>query len=145
MSKHRPIEKRYDLNEYEASLLRIKSKQCGLREAQYIRELITGHAPKEAPGKEFYDAMNDINKIGNNINQIAAVANSTGVVDADALIWLRELYEDLKEKMLEIKTIVLTADPYHYSYYEKLIYEQKKAREEGRPEPKSGDNLLPNA
>ena len=139
MSKLRKIPKRFDVNDYEASLLAIKSKQCGLKEAQYIRELITGHGPKEKPGKEFYEAMNNINKIGVNINQIAAVAHSTGVIDVE---WLKQLVEQLNKDMLEIKNIVLTAEPYHATYYEKLIYEQKKARQEGRPEPQFGDDLL---
>lgn len=140
MSKTRPIGKRFDLNNYEAKLLEIKSRQCGLKEGQYIRELITGHGPKEAPGKEFYDAMNNVNKIGVNINQIAAVANSTGVIDAD---WLRSCVDELNKQMLEVKEIVLKAEPYHASYYEKLIYEQKKAKEEGVPVPRFGDDLFP--
>lgn len=139
MSKLRPIPKRFDVNDYEAELLAIKSKQCGLKEGQYIRELITGHGPKEAPGREFYEAMNNINKIGVNINQIAAVANTTGVIDTE---WLKVLADELNRQMLEIKTIVLSAEPYHATYYEKLIYEQKQARKEGRPEPKFGDDLF---
>lgn len=139
MSLKRPIPKRYDLNEFENDMLKIKCRQAGMTEAALIRELITGYAPTEKPGKEFYDAMNDINKIGVNINQIAAVANSTGVIDTD---WLKTQVELLNEQMLELKEIVLKAKPYHVSYYEKLIYEQQKARKEGNPPPKFGDDLL---
>ena len=116
MSQKRPIAKRYDLNETEAELLKIKS------------------------GKDFFEAMNDINKIGVNINQIAAVANTNGYIDDT---FLRKCVEDLNNKMLEIKNIVLKAKPYPISYYEKLLLEQKKARAEGRPEPKFGDDLFP--
>ncbi len=139
MSLKRPIPKRYDLNEFENDILKVKSDQAGMSEAALIRELITGYAPTEKPGKEFYDAMNDINKIGININQIAAVANSTGVIDVE---WLKKQVELLNEKMLELKAIVLKAKPYQVSYYEKLIYEQNKAKKEGRPVPKFGDDLL---
>lgn len=138
MSKLRPIPKRFDCNEYEAELLAVKAKQCGLKEGQLIRELITGYAPTEAPGKEFYDAINEIHRIGVNINQIAAVANGTGVIDSG---WLAALVESLNKQMLELKEIVLKAKPYHHSYYDKLIYEQRKARTEGRTEPKFGDDL----
>lgn len=140
-TKKRPISKRFECNEYEAELLAIKARQCNLREAQLIRELITGFAPTEAPGKEFYDAINEIHRIGVNINQIAAVANGTGVIDPD---WLTVLVERLERQMVEIKEIVLKAKPYHHSYYDKLIYEQKKARAEGRAEPKFGDDLFGN-
>ena len=141
MSKQRPIPKRFDVNEYEAELLAIKANQCNLREGQLIRELITGFAPTEAPGKEFYDAIREIHKIGVNINQIAAVANGTGVIDVS---WLNSLVESLNKQMLEIKEIVLKAKPYHHSYYDKLLYEQKKARREGIKEPKFGDDLYGN-
>lgn len=140
MSKNRPIAKRFDVNGYEAKLLAVKSRQCGLTEAAYIRELITGHGPKAAPGKEFYAAMNNINKIGVNINKIAAVACSTGVIDAG---WLTALAESLNEQMLELKEIVLKAEPYHHSYYEKLLYEQKIAKKEGTEPPAFGDALYP--
>lgn len=138
MSKNRPIAKRFDVNDYEANLLAVKSKQCGLTEAAYIRELITGHGPKEAPGKEFYKAMNNINKIGVNINKIAAVACSTGVIDDG---WLRKLAESLNRQMLELKEIVLKAESYHNSYYEKLLYKQKMAKKEGKAAPVFGDDL----
>lgn len=137
--KKREVIKRFDLNEYEAALLRLKSAQCGLKEGPYIRELITGHAPKEAPGKEFYQAMNDINKIGTNINQIAAVANSTGVIDDE---WLRQLASELNKKLLEIKRIVLDAEPYQASYYEMFMYEQRKAKEYGLTVPQKGDDIF---
>ena len=140
MSQKRPIAKRYDLNEYEAKLLKEKAKQAGMKEGQLVRELITGYAPREKPGKDFFEAMNDINKIGVNINQIAAVANSNGYIDEN---FLRKCVDDLNKKMLEIKNIVLKAKPYPINYYEKLILEQKKARAEGRPEPKFGDDLFP--
>lgn len=140
MSQKRPIAKRYDLNEYEAKLLKEKAKQAGMKEGQLVRELITGYAPTEKPGKDFFEAMNDINKIGVNINQIAAIANTNGYIDE---AFFRQCVEDLNNKMLEIKNIVLKAKPYPISYYEKLLLEQKKARAEGRPEPKFGDDLFP--
>ncbi|MBQ9199419.1 MAG: plasmid mobilization relaxosome protein MobC [Lachnospiraceae bacterium] len=140
MSQKRPIAKRYDLNEYEAKLLKEKARQAGMKEGQLVRELITGYAPTEKPGKDFFDAMNDINKIGININQIAAVANSTGYIDDK---FLRQCVEELNKKMLDIKNIVLKAKPYPINYYEKLLIEQKRARAEGRPEPKYGDDLFP--
>lgn len=139
MSKTRKIAKRFDVNEYEAELLDIKAKQAGLKEGQLIRELITGYAPTEAPGKDFYAAIEEIRRIGTNINQIAAVANGTKVIDVN---WLLSLAKELDAKMLEIKEIVIKSKPYHHSYYEKLIYEQKKARAEGRPVPEFGDDLF---
>ena len=139
MSKARKISKRIDLNEYEADLLRIKASQCGMKEGPYLRELITGYGPKTAPPAEFYEAMNRINRIGININQLAKVANETGVIDEKMF---KNAYKELIKLMNEVKEIVQKPEPYQASYYERLIYLQRKARQEGKPEPKFGDDLF---
>lgn len=131
----RNVSKRFELNDYEAELLKLKAARCGLKEGAYLRELITGYVPKAAPGKEFYDAMNDINKIGVNINQIAAVANSTGVIDDK---WLKELAADLHTKMLELKHLVLDSEAFYPDYDSWVINEQRRAKEYGLPFPQTG-------
>ena len=51
---NRGISKRVELNEVEANTLRLKADQCGLTEAEYLRELIMGSQPVEAPPRRFY-------------------------------------------------------------------------------------------
>ena len=41
--------------------------------------------PKERPDERFYDVMRQLSSIGNNINQLAAQANSLSFVDAQKL------------------------------------------------------------
>ena len=36
-------------------------------ESDYLRTLINGYLPKEKPPKEFYDIINELRRIGNNI------------------------------------------------------------------------------
>ena len=56
-----------------------------LSEAGLIRLLIRGYEPKEKPDDRFYDVMRELSSIGNNINQLAAKANTLGFIDAPML------------------------------------------------------------
>ena len=50
-----------------------------------MRLLVRGYEPKERPDERFYDVMRQLSSIGNNINQLAAQANSLSFVDAQKL------------------------------------------------------------
>ena len=50
-----------------------------------MRLLVRGYEPKERPDERFYDVMRQLSSIGNNINQLAAQANSLSYVDAQKL------------------------------------------------------------
>ena len=56
-----------------------------LTEAALVRLLVRGYEPKERPDERFYDVMRQLSSIGNNINQLAAQANSLSFVDAQKL------------------------------------------------------------
>ena len=45
----------------------------------------TAYEPREKPDERFYDVMRELSAIGNNINQLAAKANTLGFVDAPQL------------------------------------------------------------
>ena len=81
----RNIEKHILMNRVEAQDLQKKAKKACLSEAGLIRLLIKGYEPKERPDERFYDAMRQLSSIGNNINQLAAKANTLGFVDAPQL------------------------------------------------------------
>lgn len=132
MSLTRKIQKKVELNQYEADMLKIKARQCGIKEGRLLRELITGFAPAEKPGKEFYDAMEEIRKIGININQIARVANTNGYIDEE---WLKELAAMLENSIVELKKMVTWARPYNRSFYDDYILAMDICRKEGLPEP----------
>ena len=69
----------------EAQELQRKAKKACLSEAGLIRLLIKGYEPKEKPDDRFYDVMRELSAIGNNINQLAAKANTLGFIDAPML------------------------------------------------------------
>ena len=66
-TEKRSFSKRFELNELEAKTLRMKSDQCGLSEADYIRELIMNSQPVEAPPRQFYEQMEKVNRIASTI------------------------------------------------------------------------------
>ena len=84
MSK-RNIEKHILMNKAEAQDLQKKAKRACLSEGGLIRLLLKGYEPREKPDERFYDVMRELSAIGNNINQLAAKANTLGFVDAPQL------------------------------------------------------------
>lgn len=84
MSK-RNIEKHILMNKAEAQDLQKKAKRACLSEGCLIRLLLKGYEPREKPDERFYDVMRELSAIGNNINQLAAKANTLGFVDAPQL------------------------------------------------------------
>lgn len=81
----RTIKKQIWLNREEAQQLQKKSKKACLTEAALIRQLLSGYEPREAPGDEFYKFNRELSHIGNNLNQIAIKANSSGQVSPQDL------------------------------------------------------------
>ena len=75
--KRRTVKKQFWFSRDEA-------KTC-LTEAALVRLLVRGYEPKERPDERFYDVMRQLSSIGNNINQLAAQANSLSFVDAQKL------------------------------------------------------------
>lgn len=79
------IKKQFWLSPKEAEELKRKAELAGLTETAVVRLLIRGYEPREKPDGRFYDAMRNLSAIGNNINQLAAKANTLGFVDAPQL------------------------------------------------------------
>ena len=69
------------LNKKEAEQLQKKAKRSKLSMAAYIRHLITGVVPREAPPADYYAMMQQLHRIGNSMNQVAQKAHVLNVVD----------------------------------------------------------------
>lgn len=83
--KRRTVKKQFWFSRDEAQDLQKKAKKTCLTEAALVRLLVRGYEPKERPDQRFYDVMRQLSSIGNNINQLAAKANTLGFVDAPQL------------------------------------------------------------
>lgn len=91
--RERNIEFHLRLNDIENDKLEELAMQSKLSKSDIIRKLILENEIKEKPDKEFYKVMNELSKIGINLNQIATKVNSTNEFDI----------EYYKEQVNEIK------------------------------------------
>ena len=68
---HRNIEIKVRLNRKEAEALNKKVKKSRISREAYLRHLINGVVPQDAPPPEYFDFMRELHRVGNNLNQIA--------------------------------------------------------------------------
>lgn len=71
----------FRLDEKEHRRLDRKAKSCGLTKSAYVRQIINGYKPKETPPADYFAMTRELKEIGNNLNQLAFVANATGLID----------------------------------------------------------------
>ena len=102
--RKRNIRKSYWLNREEANILKKKSKQAGLNEGEFVRQLLVGAELKEQPSSEFYSFLKELRAIGNNINQIARRVNYDGKLNDEHL---KEEIEKINNFILFLKSFFL--------------------------------------
>ena len=78
----REIEIKVRLNEKEAEHLTRQVEKCRLSREAYLRHLIAGVVPREAPPPEYFAFMRELHYVGNLLNQIAQKAHVLNVIDA---------------------------------------------------------------
>lgn len=104
MESKKVIEKHFRFSIDDDEKLKDLAYKSRLSESEIVRSLITSSIIKEAPPREFYNAINLINKLGVNVNQLAHVANSNGQIYERELRLLskrlNELIKDLRKKYL---------------------------------------------
>ena len=69
--ENRVIEIKCRLSRKEAETLKKRVMKSGLSREAYLRQLINGLVPTDAPPPDFFAMMRQLHAIGNNMNQIA--------------------------------------------------------------------------
>ena len=92
--RKRNIKKQIWLDTKEDELLKKKSKEAGLTEAEFIRSLIKGYRIKAQPTEKIKSFQRDLYSIANNINQIARIANSRYSVSYDNFEYISKALAD---------------------------------------------------
>ena len=77
----RNIEVKCRLNRQEVDALNKHVKKSGLSRESYIRSIINGLIPTDAPPPDYFSMMKELRYIGVNLNQIAQKAHILNVVD----------------------------------------------------------------
>ena len=78
----RNIEIKVRLNRKEAESLNKRVRKSRLSREAYLRHLINGNVPRDAPPPDYFAMMRELYRVGNNLNQIAQKAHTLNVLDA---------------------------------------------------------------
>lgn len=92
----------FRLNRKEAEALDKKVKKSGISREVYLRHLITGVVPKDAPPPDYYSMMRELHKVGNNLNQIAQKAHTLNVIDVKRYDEAVREYEAVVKLIMEV-------------------------------------------
>jgi len=79
--RNRNIRYQLWLNDKEAERFNALVKRSGLPREVYLRHLINGHVPTDAPPPDYFAMMRELHYIGVNLNQIAQKAHVLNVLD----------------------------------------------------------------
>ena len=82
-SRNVQIPFRLSKEEYETLMKKVKS--CNCSREKYIRSLIKGYSPKEAPPADYYTILSKISRESANLNQLLVVARTKGFIDTPKL------------------------------------------------------------
>ena len=94
----------FRLSEAERTKLKSSVKKSGLNQEAYLRELINGLVPTDAPPPDYFAMMKELHAIGLNLNQIAQKAHVLNVVDVKRY---DEATAMLNKAVVEIKSAVM--------------------------------------
>lgn len=100
-NRNRPIRISVRLNEEEHQKLLKQCESTGLPIEGLIRKLIQGVSVKARPPDSYFDLRREVAAIGNNINQIAYVANLSGNVTPEQIQQTKDLLTTIWELLLE--------------------------------------------
>ena len=104
----RNIEIKVRLNKRESEKLNKLVKKSRLSREAYLRHLINGVVPRDAPPPDYYAMMRELYRIGSNMNQIAQKAHILNAVDAQRY---DEDVRQLESAVRQITAAVVEPEP----------------------------------
>ena len=99
LNRKRPYRVHVYLNEQEYQRLNIMVAYTSLSREQVLRDLINGLTIKAAPVAEDGAIVRELNRIENNINQIARIANSRKYVTKGEMEYVEQLLKEIWERV----------------------------------------------
>ena len=85
----------------ERRSIRERAHDCGMGASTYMRETALGSKPRARPRRLEQKAVYHLGRIGNNLNQLAYIANATGRLDDTS-----RLHEVLNELLTTMRRLV---------------------------------------
>jgi len=94
----------FRLNKKEAATFDKLVKRSGLSREAYLRHLVNGLVPGDAPPPDYYTMMRELYRVGNNLNQIAQKAHVLNVLDVqrfdEAYALFQKAVKDITEAVI---------------------------------------------
>ena len=104
MSRKRKHEFLIRMDEEEFNKLNDAVEKSGYSREQYVRSILFGRIPKDMPSPDFFEMVQQLRKIGNNINQLTMLAHRTNQIDyvqlKEQLYYLNQSIGDIREEVL---------------------------------------------
>ena len=91
------------LSEKEKEHLKSQAAACALKMEPYIRKLIMGKEVRPRPPDEYVKLLREINAIGNNINQIAHIANAEQHISEDKIETVLQMQNDIMRLVRSVR------------------------------------------
>lgn len=91
------------LSQKEKEHLKAQAAACALKMEPYIRKLIMGNIIRPRPPDEYVRLLREINAIGNNINQIAHIANAEHRISEDKIETVLQMQNDIMRLMRSVR------------------------------------------
>ena len=99
--RKRNVHIQFWLDKKEAEAFNKRVKRSGLSREAYLRHLINGLVPRDAPPPDYFSMMRELHGIGNNLNQIAQKAHTLNVVDVQRYDTAVRQFEAAVKKITE--------------------------------------------
>lgn len=90
------------LNEQEHTHLKRLSETTGLKMEPLVRQLILGRELKPRPPENLAALLRQMSAMGNNINQIAKVANSSKFIRSEDIAAIQKMQDELWQSIKEL-------------------------------------------
>lgn len=90
------------LNEQEYVHLKRQSETAGLKMEPLIRQLILGRDVKPRPPENLAALLRQMSAMGNNINQITKVANSSKFIRSEDMEAIQKMQDELWQAIKEL-------------------------------------------
>lgn len=85
------------LTDKEHAYLKKQAALCGLKKEPFVRKLIMEKEVRARPPDAYYDLIRAVNAVGNNINQIAHIANAEQHISSNKIDEVVKMVDDIMD------------------------------------------------
>ena len=99
LKRQKQLTVRFTDEEYPA--LKRTADTAGMQIEPFVRQLVEGYTIKPRPPDSYVRLSQQVAAVGNNLNQLAHIANATGKVSDHSLQQAQQLMEEIWELLAE--------------------------------------------